>query len=114
MSTKDEVARQLAFKHFDIERAITRVFRLRDASNHEDSPDTPIKLLEVNAETAPVGIMPLRFGALPAMGIPFSSIIIEVTPKEFEQLQCADLALPRGWEIAEECGGPHSLDSFYP
>ena len=30
MSDKDEVARRLAHKHYDIEPGITRIFKLRD------------------------------------------------------------------------------------
>ena len=101
MPTKDDIANQLARSHFDIEPGISRIFRLRDA-NREESPGIPIKLLEINSGTAPVGVMPLQFGPSPAYGVPFSSVIVEVTPREFEQIHTAELSLPEGWSIAEE------------
>jgi hypothetical protein len=29
-------------------------------------------------------------------------VIIEVTPREFEQIQAEELKLPRGWEVRRE------------
>ena len=54
------------------------------AAELEVIADEPIKFLEVNAATVPTGVMPLQFGPVPASGIAFSSVIIEVTPDEFE------------------------------
>ena len=65
-------------------------------------PTTPIKLLEVNADTAPSGVMPLHFGPAPAGGIPYPSVIVEVTPDEFERIRAHELKLPDGWTIGEE------------
>ena len=39
----------------------------------------PIKLLEVNENTVAAGVMPLYFGPAPASGIPYPSVIVEVT-----------------------------------
>jgi hypothetical protein len=99
---KDEVARLLARKHFEIEDGITHIYRLTDRSDVELRPSEPIKLLEVNAATVPSGVLPLHFGPAPASGIPFSSIIIEVTPIEFEKIRSHELELPKGWSIGEE------------
>ena len=52
------------------------------------------------------GIMPLHFGPAPAIGIPYSSTIIEVTPNEFRKIQSHELKLPEGWEIGEELPKP--------
>ncbi len=102
MSDKDEVAKKLALKHFDIEPGITRIFKLRDKPEFETLLSAPIKLLEINADTAPTGIMPLHFGPMPGSGIPYPSVIVEVTPNEFEKIQSQELKLPDGWTIAEE------------
>ena len=102
MSEKDEVAKKLAYKHYDIEPGITRIFKLRDKPEFELMPSAPIKLLEINNDTAPTGIMPLHFGPMPGSGIPFSSVIVEVTPDEFERITLQKLKLPEGWTIAEE------------
>ncbi len=78
-----------------------QIYRIRGVADVELREDEPIKLLEVNENTVPAGIMPLRFGALPADGIVHSSIIIEVTPSEFERLQNRELVLPNGWKVEE-------------
>jgi hypothetical protein len=102
VSDKDEVARILAHKHYDIEPGITRIFKLRDKPEFESLAGAPIKLLEINADTAPAGIMPLHFGPVPGSGISYPSVIVEVTPDEFERIQSRELKLPDGWTIGEE------------
>ena len=102
MSDKDEVAKKPALAHYDIEPGITRIFKLRDKLEFEESLSSPIKLLEVNADTPASGIMPLYFGPVPSSGIPYPSVIVEVTPDEFERLRMQQLKLPDGWTIDEE------------
>src|SRR5689334_2497087 len=76
MPSKDEVARKLAEAHYVIEPGITQIFRIQAGAEAETRPDEPIKLLEVNENTIPTGIMPLTFASAPAQGFPFSSIIV--------------------------------------
>jgi hypothetical protein len=102
VADKDEVAKKLAQTHYDIEPGITRIFKLRDKPEFEGLSSSPIKLLEVNEDTAPSGIMPLYFGPVPSSGIPYSSVIVEVTPDEFERIEAQELKLPDGWTIDEE------------
>ena len=68
MSGKQETARLLARKHFQIEPGITRIFSIREKPEYEALASTPIKLLEVNAETVASGVLPLHFGPAPASG----------------------------------------------
>ncbi len=100
--TKEEVTRMLAEKHYAVEAGITHIFRLRGEAAVEMSPAEPIKLLEVNADTIPSGVMPLYFGPALASGISYPSVIIEVTPAEFQQIQTHELDLPEGWALGEE------------
>jgi hypothetical protein len=100
--TKEEVAKELAKKHYEVEDGLTHIFRVRISGEAENLPGEPIKLLEVNTMSIPSGIMPLQFSARPDRGIPFSSIIIEVTPDEFEQIQRKELQLPNDWVVDEE------------
>jgi hypothetical protein len=102
VSEKDQVAKKLADKHFDLEPGITRIFKLRAEPALEEMSGTPIKLLEVNVDTPPSGIMPLYFGPVPSSGINYPSVIVEVTPDEFEKIQLHELKLPNGWMIGEE------------
>src|SRR5438270_7786248 len=87
MATKDQAAKELAKKHYQVERGLTRIFRLNGSPEVEGSPVEPIKLLEVNAATVSSGVMPLHFGPAPASGVPFPSVIVEVTPDEFKKIQ---------------------------
>ena len=111
MASKDEAARTLASRHFEIEEGMTRIFRLRAAAGAEDRQDEPIKLLEVNAATVPSGIMPLHFGPAPASGVPYLSVIVEVTPDEFKRIESAELSLPNDWRIGEEFQQPSPIES---
>ena len=101
---KAVVAQTLARKHFEVEAGLTRVFRI--VGKTEVLPTDPIKLLEVNENTVPCGVMPLFFGPSPAVGIPYPTVIVEVTPEEFQKIQAHELKLPEGWEIGEELSKP--------
>jgi hypothetical protein len=98
-ASKIDVARRLARAHYTAEGGLVKVYLLVSKTESEAEP---IKLLEVNRSTIPTGIMPLRFDAAPARGIPYPSIIVEVTPDEFEKIQQSALKLPDGWLIGEE------------
>ena len=75
-------------------------FGISPSSNHCQA--RPIKLLEINIDTSPSGIMPLHFGPVPGSGIPYPSVIVEVTPDEFDRIRLQELKLPDGWTIDEE------------
>ena len=103
---KARVAKELANKHYRVEGGLTRIFRLTGTAEVEVRPAEPIKLLEVNESTFPSGVRPLQFGPAPASGIPFSSVIVEVTPDEFVRIESEELKLPRGWMLGEELARP--------
>lgn len=102
MADKQEAARELARRHFAVEPGISRIFTILDGTVDEELPDVPIKLLEVNEATVPAGVMPLYFAQAPATGIPFPSVIVEVTPEEYERIESNALSLPPGWAIGAE------------
>jgi hypothetical protein len=99
MSDKNEVAIRLAHAHYRIEPSVSQIFRVTAGDAVEAQPDEPIKLLEVNAATIPSGIAPLYFEPLPHGGIDYPTVIIEVTPEEYEQLRAGRLKLPNAWRI---------------
>lgn len=101
MPNKDEEARQLAEAHYQVEPGITHIFRVTGSADAELRANEPIKLLEVNQDTIPSGIMPLQFGPAPAQGFHFPSVIIEVTPEEFAKIQAQELKLPDGWSVGD-------------
>lgn len=99
--TKDEVARDLARKHYEIEAGVTQIVRITGSAEVEADPVEPIKLLEVNENTVAAGVMPLHFGPVPASGIDYPSVIIEVTPEEFHKIENKELQLPAGWKLGD-------------
>ena len=98
---KTRGAQDLAKKHYQTETGLTRIFRLRGKADVEVTLLEPIKLLEVNDWTVPSGIMPLRFGPVPDSGFHFPSIIVEITPEEFDKLKSQELTLPAGWVLGD-------------
>ena len=112
MPTKDEEARYLAEWHYRIESGMSQVFRVVGPNGDEQQPSEPIKLLEVNENTFPSGILPIGFGPLPDSGLHYPSIIVEVTPEEFSKIQSNEWTLPHGWTIGESI--PRPADSGGP
>jgi hypothetical protein len=96
--TKSEIARMLADAHREIEPGISRIFRV--ISDREQDANEPVKLLEVNPDTSPSGIVPIAFGADPP-DIPFPSVVIEVTEAELERIEAGSLLLPDGWQLSK-------------
>jgi len=101
MPTKEQEALELARKHYEIETGLTRIYRIHGAWDVEARPNEPIKLLEVNENTVPSGILPIQFGPSPSLGLHYPSIIVEVTPDEFHQIESRQLQLPHGWTIGD-------------
>jgi hypothetical protein len=95
----EESASELARRHYQVEPGLTRVILFSECPALATAE--PIKLLEVNTNSAPSGVMPLGFGPAPEAGIRFPSVIIEVTPDEFEKIEAKELALPHGWEFKQ-------------
>jgi hypothetical protein len=106
LTSKDEAVRELARLHYQVEDGLTHIVRLTGTVDKEVNPAEPIKLLEVNAATVPSGVLPPHFGPAPASGIPFASVIVEVTLDEFEQIKADRLRLPAGWSLGEEIPKP--------
>ena len=98
-ASKDEAARELARLGYEVESELAHVYRVPVPPGTEVDPAEPIKLLEVNAATVPFGVMPLRFAPAASIGIPYATIMVEVTPDEFELLTKHELHLPDGWKI---------------
>ena len=84
--SKDEEAIDLARRHYAIEPGMLDVIRFTDTAEVEIKPTEPIKLLEVNENTVAAGIMPIYFGPAPSAGFSCPSVIVEITPEEYERL----------------------------
>lgn len=109
MRNRDDEARRLAAAHYHVETGIKQIFRILASAEVEPRTDEPIKLLEVNENTIPAGIVPLQFGPAPAMDFHFPSIIVEVTPDEFEQIHRQELPLPAGWTVGQLLPNPATV-----
>lgn len=69
------------------------------------NPEEPIKLLEVVRGTIERGIEPVSFAANPGLGIRHPSVIVEVSPAEFQKIKSTGVSkmrLPHGWKIGRE------------
>jgi hypothetical protein len=103
MDSRNATAERLAHIHYANEPEITDIYRCE--SDREGESD-PVKLLEVNAATIPMGVMPLRLDPAPASGINYPAVVVEVTQQEFEQIREAKLPLPAGWRLGEPIQRP--------
>jgi hypothetical protein len=103
---KDKQAEELAKRHYTVEEGVTEIIRFKASFEVEVQRGEPIKLLEVNANTVPSGIMPIQFGPSPEFGVTYPTTVIEVTPDEYERIRRHELKLPQGWQIPEPIQKP--------
>ena len=70
---------------------------------NEEDPNEPIKLLEVVEGTIERGIEPISFVADPARGIEYPSLIVEVSPTEYEAIRSGRLDFGNyAWTLGTE------------
>jgi hypothetical protein len=101
MKNKSETARSLARAHFANEPKLRRVHLLEPVN--EGDPRDPIKLLEVVEGTLERGIEPIAFPANPGRGIDYPVLIIEVSPKEYEEMRTnLSPVASHGWIMGSE------------
>ena len=111
MTTKDETAQLLADAHFVLDEGIARIFRIIESDEANDL--RPVKLLEINPQTTEAGISPVGLNSDPARGVFHSSVVVEITPNEFERLGRGELMLPHGWKLGAELF-PHTTAAGTP
>jgi hypothetical protein len=102
--SKNAVAQRLAEAHYAVEPGIELIVQLLATPDREADPKEPIKLLEVNQNTTAEGIHPVFFGPHAPSGIFYPSVIVEVTPAEYEQIERDPTSLPNGWRLDRELG----------
>ena len=101
-----EEAAALARAHYEVEPGLRAIYRLEGP----DPDGLRIKLLEVNEQTVPTGIVPVGFPPHPASGLHYPSVVIEVTPGEYGAIQRKELDLPAGWEVRDPYQRPAGAD----
>ena len=99
MTSKLEAARKLAKGHFRVDPQVRSIHFIQP--NRDEDPNEPIKLLEVVEGTIECGIKPIAFTSDPERGIEFPSVIVELSPREFANIQDGRLGY-RDWTVGEE------------
>lgn len=95
MLTKEEAAVEIAEFTYLVDEETRAIYRAFAAD--EDAPEEPLKLLKVNADTPPMGILPLHSPPKVSEGMDFlcKSVVcksVVVTPAEFDDLQMGRLS----------------------
>jgi hypothetical protein len=98
---KDALAERLAQAHYRIDPSLSVVRRLMATPELEADPEEPIKLLEVSDATTADGIIPVYFGPHLKSGMIYPSLIVEITPSEYQDILRDSFTLPHGWQLGE-------------
>jgi len=98
--SKLETAKFLAKAHSDVEPNLKRVYLIEPID--DENPDDPIKLLEVVEGTIERGIEPIAFTADPARGIEYPSVIVEISPTEYQTIPRNRKLGYDGWTVGRE------------
>jgi len=99
MDARQLIAEKIARLHKETQSGLQKVFSIRSS---DDTAKSPIRLLEIVDDTPAVGIFPIGFRPIHHLGITLPSVIVEITPFEYDNLRARKLNLPHGWEIGEE------------
>ncbi len=99
--TRKQTAEALAKAHYSVEPNLLRVVVLEPVD--ETNETAPIALLEVVDGTIERGIEPVSFAADPARGVDYPSMIVEVSPREYEDIRNQTLDMRcHGWKLGQE------------
>lgn len=88
-----ETARKLAKAHKENDPDLKSVYLAKDPKEIE------VRLIEVTASVATTGeVLPCSYRPDPKEGIPLPSVVILLSPAEWEQYDSGKMKLPEGWE----------------
>lgn len=94
MRTVFEVAKELAKAHREEDPATTAIY-LSEAPGE-------VRLIEVSGSVGSAGpkeVLPFRFAERPDQGIDYPSVVILLSPQEWEAVHRGELSLPQGWDM---------------
>src|SRR5258706_8036041 len=97
MKTVIDVAKELARAHVQEDPQTTDVFVV-------DGVDDEVRLVEVSSsldDAGPGEVLPFRFKAQPEQGVPYPSVVVLLSPSEWDSVEKDELKLPPGWERAK-------------
>lgn len=90
--TITRAAENLIHEHFDLEPSLAQVIWLNP------SLSTEVRLLEINPETFPSGMVQ-SFYFPPSDEIPCAMFLAEVRPEEWQKILRHEIPLPEGWTL---------------
>jgi hypothetical protein len=96
---KMDAAGKLAKAHFRVDPQVRRIHLIQPS--HDQNPDEPIKLLEVVEGSLECGILPVGFVPDPAHGMDYPSVVVEVSPREYDAIEDGKLNF-KDWTVGEE------------
>lgn len=96
MRSLSDVAKELAQAHRKYDPATTLIKFFPSAQNGR------IQLLEVSTSAPTTDeVLPFGYGSDPANGVDYPSVVILLSPEEWQHVQDGKLALPVGWNLTE-------------
>jgi hypothetical protein len=92
-----DVAKELAEAHRAEDPETEEVF-FADAENE-------VRLVEVSRAVRPGDrpkVLPFRFTPRPDLGVPYESVIVLLSPEDWQAVRAGHLPLPAGWGTVED------------
>lgn len=94
MKTVPEVAEELAKAHVEDDPKTTDVYFVEGVNDE-------VRLVEVTGSLGsgrPAEVLPFRFQAQPEQGVPYPSVVVLLSPSDWEAVEKDEVKLPPGWE----------------
>lgn len=94
MKTVPQVAAELAQAHVEDDPNTTKVYFVEGVADE-------VRLVEVSGSLGnggPGEVLPVRFEAQPDEGVPYPSVVVLLSPSEWDAVENDQLKLPPGWE----------------
>jgi len=90
----------------DVARELAEAHRAEDPETDEvylATAEDEVRLVEVSRSVGPTKgdkLLPFRFVQRPDLGVPYDSVVVLVSPGEWESVRAGRLSLPVGWGSA--------------
>jgi len=96
---RDAMARWYAKEHIDIDPGIRSIYYLPT-----NAPEREIRFVEVNdliGARNDETLEPIDFGVDTGMETEHKLFVLDVTPEQWDRINCKKLSLPQGWELKD-------------
>jgi hypothetical protein len=86
----DAVAINIAKSHMTEDQSTVAIYRAQGVDE--------VRLIEVTSSVGTTNdILPFRFGPRPDVGVPYPSVVVLLSPEEWDSVKGGRLQLPEGW-----------------